>query len=105
MERGAEILAVGPDDEAAVRRYWASEGMPFKGLADPQHRVANAYGQQVKLLKLGRLPALMVIDKGGAIRYRHYGSSMQDIPPNEEVLGVLDRLNSETPLPAQEMGD
>jgi len=52
------------------------------GLADPTHTVAKRYGQEVKLLKWGRMPALMVIDKAGQVTYKHYGGSMSDIPPN-----------------------
>ena len=71
--------------------------MPFVSTADPKHVIANLYGQKVKLLKLGRMPALMVIDKEGKIRYRHYGDSMSDIPSNEEILSLLDNLNKESP--------
>jgi len=71
--------------------------MPFVGTADPKHVIANLYGQKVKLLKLGRMPALMVIDKEGKIRYQHYGDSMSDIPSNEEILSLLDNLNKESP--------
>ncbi len=96
MERDAEVVTVGPDDADVFRSYWAKNDIPFPGLADPKHNVADVYGQEVRLLKMGRLPALMIIDKLGLIRYSHYGDSMQDIPPNAEVLGELDRLNVET---------
>jgi peroxiredoxin Q/BCP len=39
------------------------------------------------------LPALVVVDPAGVIRYAHYGDSMSDIPRTEEVLAVLDRIN------------
>lgn len=66
--------------------------MPFVGLADPKHTVADAYNQQVNWLKLGRMPAVVVVDKAGQIRYTHYGDSMSDIPPNAEILTLLDEL-------------
>lgn len=90
----AEIVVVGPEDKAAFARYWQKEVFPFVGLPDPEHRVADLYGQQVKLLKFGRLPALMVVDKNGQIRYQHYGDSMRDIPANSEILALLEQLNS-----------
>jgi hypothetical protein len=55
--------------------------------------VADVYNQQVNLWKLGRMPALLVVDKDGIIRYEHYGDSMQDIPENSVILDLLDRLN------------
>ena len=94
MEREAEILVVGPEDSQAFAKYWEKEQLPFTGLPDPKHKVARQYGQQVKLLKLGRMPALMVIDKQGQIRYHHYGNSMSDIPENEDILQLLDELNN-----------
>ena len=91
--RNAEILVVGPEDRAAFCRYWQTEHLPFVGLPDPKHEVARLFGQQIKWLKLGRMPALLVIDKQGRVHYRHYGNSMSDIPANREILAVLDVLN------------
>lgn len=98
VARDAEVLAIGPDGPRAFIRTWQQEGFPFPGLADPQHTVADLYRQEVNLLKLGRMPAVLVVDKAGQIRYQHYGESMSDIPLNQEILGVLDRLNQE-PVP------
>jgi peroxiredoxin len=94
--RDAEILVVGPEDQPAFQKYWQKQELPFVGLPDPQHTVADLYGQQVKLLKLGRLPALIVVDKKGQMRYQHHGESMSDIPPNAEILALLDDLNQKT---------
>ena len=93
VAREAEIVVVGPEDERTFARYWEKEALPYVGLPDPEHRVANLYGQQVKLLKLGRMPALLVIDKIGQIQYRHYANSMRDIPSNDQILALLDQLN------------
>jgi peroxiredoxin Q/BCP len=89
----AEIIVIGPEGRKSFARYWDRERLPFVGVPDPDHRIANFYRQQVKLLKLGRLPALVVVDKEGAIQYRHYGESMRDIPDNSEILSVLSKLN------------
>jgi peroxiredoxin Q/BCP len=93
VDRDAEILVVGPDGAGAFKDYWQKEELPFVGLADPTHTVAKRYGQEVKLLKWGRMPALMVVDKHGQVAYKHYGSSMSDIPPNPQILSILDGLN------------
>jgi peroxiredoxin Q/BCP len=93
QDHGAEVLVVGPDSEAAFKHYWQREEMPFIGLPDPTHRVAQRYGQEVKLLRFGRMPAMMVIDKAGQVRYKHYGDAMSDIPPNSEILAILEDLN------------
>ena len=91
----SEILVVGPDDQAAYQEYWSRNDLPFIGLPDPRHHVADLYGQQVKLLRAGRMPAMMLIDKAGKIRFQHYANSMRDIPTNKSILGILDKLNQE----------
>ena len=91
--REAEIVVVGPEDQSAFVGYWDKEKLPFVGLADPDHTVANRYRQEVKLLKMGRMPATVVVDKTGEIVYLHYGDSMKDIPANAEILAVLDERN------------
>jgi peroxiredoxin len=93
--RGAEVIVVGPDGPEEFRNYWRENDLPFVGLPDPDHSVLKRYGQQVKLFKLGRMPAQVVIDRKGIVRWAHYGSSMSDIPSNDELLALLDRLNKE----------
>ena len=88
-------MVVGPEDQSAFREYWTRHDLPCIGIPDPKHRVADLYGQRVKLLRAGRMPAMMVIDKAGQIRFQHYADSMSDIPPNQAILGLLTRLNEE----------
>ena len=89
---GAAILVIGPDGPNAFRKYWEENDMPFPGLADLRSRVADRYHQEVNLFKLGRMPALFIIDRDGEVRYSHYGDSMQDIPSNGDVLAILKDL-------------
>jgi peroxiredoxin Q/BCP len=92
-KRGTAVLIVGPDGPHAFRRYWEENDMPFVGLADLRSRVADIYYQEVNIFKLGRMPAVFVIDRGGVIRFAHYAASMIDIPTNETVFQVLDGLS------------
>ena len=94
VSRGVEILAVGPGDEASFKRYWHNEHIPFIGLPDPDHSVARMYRQEVNLFKLGRMPLSCIIDTKGYVRYVRYGASMRDIPTNDELLNVIDQLNT-----------
>ncbi len=95
VERNTEIIAIGPEDGKSFAEWWHEHQMPFTGIADPDHIISKTYGQQVKLIKLGRLPASLLIDREGKIRYRHFGQSMSDIPQNQQVLNLIDELNSE----------
>ena len=92
MQRGVEILAVGPNDAPTFKRYWKDESIPYVGLPDPDHKVAHRYKQEVNIMKLGRMPLVCVVDGNGRIRYAHYGASMSDIPDNETLLNVIDEL-------------
>ena len=80
-----EVLIIGPESADSFRDYWKNEDMPFSGLPDPDRAVMNLYGQEVKLFKLGRMPAQMFIDKYGFLKFVHYGKSMADIPPLSEI--------------------
>jgi peroxiredoxin len=95
IKRSTEIIAIGPEGSEAFADWWHRERMPFIGIADPGHSLAGQYGQQVKLLKLGRMPAMVVVDRRGRVRYRKYGESMSDIASSEEILLLLDKLNEE----------
>lgn len=84
---------MGPEDAATFSEFWLSHQMPFPGIPDPEHAVARLYGQKVSPLRLGRMPALVVIDKEGRVLYSHYGNSMSDIVSNQDILRLLDDFN------------
>jgi peroxiredoxin Q/BCP len=86
-----EILVAGPENAEAFQKYWAKENLPFVGLPDPEHKVLKLYGQEVKIFKFGRLPAQVMIDKSGKVRFVHYGHSMMDIPENRELLDLIEK--------------
>ena len=93
VEQDSEVIAIGQDSPNLFKRFWREYQLPYIGLADTKPSVADRYYQEVNLFKLGRMPALFIIDRSGMIRYAHYGNSMSDIPENEEVLEVLSRIN------------
>ena len=82
-----------PRTREAFAKYWQKEELPFVGLPDPKHSVLKLYGQEVKLFKLGRMPAQVLIDKAGVARYVHYGHDMTDIPDNAEILALVDEID------------
>ena len=94
-EKGAEILVIGPEGPRRFKQVWDEQRYPFVGFADYRHTVADLYGQEVNLMKLGRMPAMLIVDKQGIIRFAHFGDNMADIPRNEDVLALLDQLNNQ----------
>ena len=93
VKANAEIIVVGPEDAESFQEFWQKEKLPFLGLPDPEHIVLKRYGQEVNLFKLGRLPAQMLIDTSGLLRYVHYGHSMTDIPSTNEVINLIEQLS------------
>lgn len=91
-ERDTVIVVVGPEDSERFREYWDGKNFEFFGIPNGKETVMKDYGQDIKPLKAGRMPAQMIIDKAGIIRYIHYGKSMKDIPDNKEILEFIDKL-------------
>ncbi|MBN2043582.1 MAG: redoxin domain-containing protein [Anaerolineales bacterium] len=92
VQQEIEIIVVGPEDECAFAKYFTEQDLPFTGLPDPKSSVLKLYGQEVNIFKLGRMPAMAVIDKQGIVRFVHYGHNMADIPKNEEILTTLKEM-------------
>ncbi len=87
-----EIIVIGPESAKSFQKYWEKENLPFIGLPDPGHKVLNLYGQEVKIFRLGRLPAQILVDSAGIIRHAHYGHSMTDILSIEELTNTIKSL-------------
>jgi peroxiredoxin len=95
--RQTAVVVVGPEKAGAFARYWTENEMPFVGLPDPEHRVLKLYGQEIKLFKMGRMPAQVLVDRGGIARFVHYGHDMTDIPSNDEIFELIDGLEAAPP--------
>jgi peroxiredoxin len=93
-EKETRIIVVGPDGSQEFKAYFEKHEFRYIGCPDPKHTILKLYGQEVKLFKLGRMPAQVLVDKGGVVRYAHYGLSMRDIPTTAEMLSLIDEINS-----------
>jgi peroxiredoxin Q/BCP len=96
VNRDVVILVIGPEDASKFADYFGENQLPFAGLPDPKHRVLKLYGQEIKIFKLGRMPAQILVDKEGIVRFVHYGDSMRDIPANKEILKLVDKMDEES---------
>ena len=92
VEKDTKIVAIGPENAEKFKEYWEENKLEFYGIPDEDHSVLKLYGQEVNLFKLGRMPAQMLVDKEGVLRYIHYGHSFKDIPKNEEIFELIDNL-------------
>jgi len=89
-DRNAQVVVVAPHEKAKVKAYWEKEKLPFIGIPDPDARLGKLYGQEWNLMKLGRMPALFIIDTKGRVVFSQYARSMSDIPENKELFEFLE---------------
>lgn len=87
------IVVVGPEDSSKFNEYWQGKDFDFYGIPNGKESVIKEYGQEIKPLKAGRMPAQFIVDKEGTIRYMHFGNSMKDIPDNKEILQIIKQLD------------
>ncbi len=86
-----KIVVVCPEKMDGVEKFIAKQPLNFDLVADPQHIIADRYQQQVKLLKLGRMPAQILLDKNQQRAFEHYASSMKDIIENNVIISAVKR--------------
>jgi peroxiredoxin Q/BCP len=91
-EKGAVVLGVSPDDEASHVRFKEKYHLPFKLLADPEHRVAEEYGVWKERNMYGKKSmgierSTFVIDADG-----HVAKAMRRVNPELHASEVLEAL-------------
>ena len=90
QELNAELYPITADVLKNAEKLDTKYGRgKFPVYYDQSKNVPKLLHQEWKLLKLGRMPAMLVVDKEGIIQWAHYSSSMKDIPKNEVVLKIL----------------
>jgi len=92
VKKDTQIVVIGSENAKKFKDYWEENNFEFHGISDEKQSVLNMYVQEVNLFKLGRMPAQMLVDKEGLLRYIHYGHSMKDIPENVEIFELIDTL-------------
>lgn len=88
---GARLAAISVDAVADCRSLAADLGVGFPLLADEKGAVARAYGVWHAEKEIA-LPALVVVDRAGTIRWRRVSRSVDDRPPEDDVVDVVRRV-------------
>ncbi len=88
-KKSIRVIAVCPESVLGIEKFTNKQPMNFDMLSDEKHLIADKYRQQVKILKLGRLPAQIVIDKDQKVVFKHIGSNMKDIVEEDAFLDML----------------
>ena len=92
----AQIVVIAPHETEKVKAYWEKENIPFVGIPDPDGKIGRLYGQEWNLIKLGRMPALFIIDQKGTIAFAQYANNMADIPEKDKLLQILFSLRNQS---------
>ncbi len=87
--KGIKLLVVCPEDEKGVEKFTKDFDFGFDFVADHKHTLADKYNQQVKILKFGRMPAQIVLNKDLEVVYSHYAKNMKDIVEEREIFSEL----------------
>lgn len=93
MALDAYLYPILADSEKNAKKMEQKYARKYPIFYDESKAVVNMLNQEVKWLKGGRMPGLLIIDKQGIIRYAYYGESMSDIPENDVLLDVLRNIN------------
>ena len=59
---------------------------------DTEKKVGKLLKQEWAITKLGRMPAMLIVNKQGIVKWAYYSDSMSDIPKNQEILEFLETL-------------
>ena len=91
-DKNAQVVVIVPHEAKKTKSYWEKENLPLIGIPDPDGTLGKLYGQEWNLIKLGRMPALFIIDQKGTIAFAQYAKNMSDIPENNHILQILKGL-------------
>lgn len=89
QEAGTEIIALAVNSIAAVDGVRQVTGAAYPLLADPDHRVAEAYGVYNLFNDGIAAPSVFVIDTDGRILWSYVGQSSTDRPSAQTVMEHL----------------
>lgn len=88
-KRNIEVVAICPESEEKIQSYLDKQDLYFTLVADPSHKLADQMNQQVKILKLGRMPAQILISPTGQLIFEHHSRNMKDIIGNQKIFELV----------------
>jgi peroxiredoxin Q/BCP len=93
VDLGLAVVGISPDAPARQQKFDDKYGLAFPLLADPDHRVAEAYGVWAEKTSygkksLGTIRSSFLIDAAGKIVAAWYGVKPEDtVPKAQKALG------------------
>ena len=88
-EAGAEVVTLAVASVASVESWCQAAGISYPMLADPDHRVAEAYGVYDRLGDGLAAPAVFVVEPDGRVAWSHVSQNYGERPGAQTILGHL----------------
>ncbi len=89
LDKNAEVVALAVASASAVSGVRQATGAAYTMLADPEHKVAEAYGVYNLLGDGLAAPSVFVVDTNGDILWSYVGSNSGDRPSVAQILEHL----------------
>ncbi len=83
--KNVNLVVIVPENEAGLTKYLNNTSINLNFVSDSKHTIADKYHQAVKFLKLGRMPAQILLDKDLNVVYEHHASNMKDVVLESEI--------------------
>ena len=84
-DRNAQVIALAVQDQAGAQTMASRANTSYPILADPDHRIAEAYGVFNILNDGVAAPSVFVINKAGQIVWNYIGKNINDRPTSEMI--------------------
>ena len=93
QELNTELYAITADNQENAQKLETKYAKgKFPVYFDEAGDTVKLLKQEWKVLKLGRMPGLLIIDKKGIIQFAYYSDSMSDIPKNEVLFEEIKKI-------------
>jgi peroxiredoxin len=89
QEKGAEIIALAVQDVSRAKDMQVVAQAAFPILADPEHKIADAYGVYNLLGDGVAAPSVFIIDLAGNVIWSYVGRDGSDRPTADTILSHL----------------
>ena len=97
-ELNVELIPILQDNKKNTRKMEERYGKKIYPIYyDVKREIGKAFKQEISLLKLGRMPATLIVDKDGIIKWTYYADSLEDVPSNDEMLEIIENLDNYMP--------
>lgn len=99
--RGTQVTAISADPPENSVEMVGKLMVPFPLLSDPRGDLAKRYGLWNES-ESAAVPAIVVMDRSGEIRYLYTGTDFADRPGDDEVFTALDDVDGASPAAPEE---